>query len=661
MAEGGRRRSLAQTVVGFSPEDSFSLLDDDRSFFGSDIDSGAESSDDQLSERRTAEALASDAEENLDETAPAPAGQPLAASGPGKRKHKGQDTTLSSLQDVIARVEQGCGCRGANCFTNVAPDDILRIRNICEELSDELSFVLIAGKLEALARRREVSHHVAAAQIGDRDRITFEYALGGIQVCKAVFLYAHSASEHKLKRVQSRLKEDAVTPASHGNEGLTPWHALTTPEASEIRSFISHYATIHGLPQPAAPRGHNKPAPTYLPCCTTKKHVHEQYMEAGGKVAYPTFVRLWNKQCSDIIIMKPKEDVCATCSDLQSQISRARTEEKRLQYTESLRDHINLATAARDEYRNCIQRAKDAIAAVEPFDTPAYEHFTFDFAQQATIPHHAREVGALYFKVPRRIQIFGIAAEAIPEQVNYIFDEHQSIGKDGGKSHGPNAVVSMIHNYLQGLSRGAQVIGLHCDNCCGQNKNRTMIAYLCWRTILGLNTAIELRFMRVGHTRCFVDGGFGFLKQKYRKSDVDTVAQLAEVVNNSVGFNQAKVYNWDWRAWDTFLAQFFNPVRNITKFQNFIFSSTSPGRVQMSGSTTLDDCTITVLKSSVEAASVSTAGLPPSIAPAGLSQQRAEYLYKEIRKHCHEENRDITCPPPAGLLPLPEEHEMDLA
>ena len=36
--------------------------------------------------------------------------------------------------------------------------------------------MLPAGKLEALARRGEVSHHVAAAQAGVRGRITFEYA-----------------------------------------------------------------------------------------------------------------------------------------------------------------------------------------------------------------------------------------------------------------------------------------------------------------------------------------------------------------------------------------------------------------------------------------------------------------------------------------------------
>ena len=145
-------------------------------------------------------------------------------------------------------------------------------------------------------------------------------------------------------------------------------------------------------------------------------------------------------------------------------------------------------------------------------------HYTFDFGQLATIPHHAREVGALYFKVPRRIQLFGIAAEAMPSEHNYKFDEHQAIGIDGSKSHGPNSVLSMLHFHLEQYSV-AKTICLHADNCCRQNKNKTVIAYLAWLVIVGLNEEIELSFMRVGHTRCFVDGGFGLLKQRYRKRD----------------------------------------------------------------------------------------------------------------------------------------------
>ena len=56
------------------------------------------------------------------------------------------------------------------------------------------------------------------------------------------------------------------------------------------------------------------------------------------------------------------------------------------------------------------------------------------------------QVGVLYFRVPRQVQIFGIASE---QQLNYLVDEDQTIGTDGSKAHGANAVVSMLHHHLE--------------------------------------------------------------------------------------------------------------------------------------------------------------------------------------------------------------------
>ena len=37
--------------------------------------------------------------------------------------------------------------------------------------------------------------------------------------------------------------------------------------------------------------------------------------------------------------------------------------------------------------------------------------YSFDYAQQVHYPHHAQEVGPLFFKTPRKCQAFGICAE----------------------------------------------------------------------------------------------------------------------------------------------------------------------------------------------------------------------------------------------------------
>ncbi|MES9883076.1 MAG: hypothetical protein ABW185_19605 [Sedimenticola sp.] len=56
-------------------------------------------------------------------------------------------------------------------------------------------------------------------------------------------------------------------------------------------------------------------------------------------------------------------------------------------------------------------------------------HYTFDFSQQLQIPHHARQMGPIYFTVPRKVQLFGVRLDGIPHQYNYLVDEAQTIGK----------------------------------------------------------------------------------------------------------------------------------------------------------------------------------------------------------------------------------------
>ena len=44
--------------------------------------------------------------------------------------------------------------------------------------------------------------------------------------------------------------------------------------------FIKNYALVHGLPQPAAPGGRAKKAPSYLPTIENYKIVHAKYKQA---------------------------------------------------------------------------------------------------------------------------------------------------------------------------------------------------------------------------------------------------------------------------------------------------------------------------------------------------------------------------------------------
>ena len=51
-------------------------------------------------------------------------------------------------------------------------------------------------------------------------------------------------------------------------------------------------------------------------------------------------------------------------------------------------------------------------------------HYTFEFSHQMFIPHHARQIGPIYFLVPRKFQLFGVRVDGVPKQYHYLVDEN---------------------------------------------------------------------------------------------------------------------------------------------------------------------------------------------------------------------------------------------
>ena len=66
-------------------------------------------------------------------------------------------------------------------------------------------------------------------------------------------------------------------------------------------------------------------------------------------------------------------------------------------------------------------------------------HYSFDYAQQVHIPSNPQRPGPIYFKMPLKCGIFGITAEAVPRQVNFLIDEGVAVGK------GANPTISYVH------------------------------------------------------------------------------------------------------------------------------------------------------------------------------------------------------------------------
>ena len=139
--------------------------------------------------------------------------------------------------------------------------------------------------------------------------------------------------------------------------------------------------------------------------------------------------------------------------------------------------------------------------------------------------------GPMYFLVPRKCSIFGVHCKGLPCQVNYLTDESGDCGK------GTNVVVSQLHHFFETHGLGESEVFLHADNCTGQNKNNYMVHYLAWRILTGRHRKITMSFLVVDHTKFAPDWCFGLLKQKYRRTKIESLTGLAAVVHKPAECN----------------------------------------------------------------------------------------------------------------------------
>ena len=403
-------------------------------------------------------------------------------------------------EQILQHLSAGCGCSETNHFSAMETGEV---RSISQQISAEPEKETDAFLLGVLSAGMFADDAPHGSQ-GARKRVKFRYSVFGQEVCRAAFSYVFRIGSTRLKKLQRLAAQKFCFPAPHGGLGRVPWNIFTTEMRSRVVEFIRNYSSIYGLPMPSAPRGRAKNASTYFPASETYSSVYAEYCEAPQeeeeRVSLSTFKRIWHAHLPDIIFMTPRQDVCARCEQFCNNLRSSLSEQDKKDITENRLKHINSAKSEREHYNDCIREAKE--------DPEAKTHITFDFAENFVLPYHSRQPGPVYFKVLFRVNDFGVINEAIPEQVHHLFHEGETIGVNNGKSHGPNCVISMIHHYLA-THNHARSLTAHCDNCCGQNKNKSVMAYFCWRIMAGLEDEITLSFMIVGHTRCSADGGFG--------------------------------------------------------------------------------------------------------------------------------------------------------
>jgi len=377
-------------------------------------------------------------------------------------------------------------------------------------------------------------------------------------------------------------------------------------------------------------------------------------------VAKSTFRKLWRQLVPYVVRTRPMTDLCWECQRNNEALYRSANlpDSAKSAKVQQQQQHLSVVQEERSLYNSMVHDAKLTVAAAgietlsnhEPCSNDFTMHYSFDFAQQVHYPSSPLQPGPMYFLVPRKCGIFGVCCEALPQQVNYLVDEGMCTSK------GSNAVISYLHHFFNNHSLGETSVHLHCDNCTGQNKNKFMLWYLCWRVICNLHQSVTLNFMISGHTKFAPDWCFGLLKQRFRRTAVSTLADIASVVTSStvVGVNRAEIVGTEngqvsvpTYDWHTFFYSFFKPFPGIKSVQHFRFSADTPGMIYYKATPSSKEHSFQML---CDTHSLPESVGPAELAPPGLPLERQWYLYQKIREFVRTDAQDTTCPEPVNHI-----------
>ena len=114
------------------------------------------------------------------------------------------------------------------------------------------------------------SLQTVSAATGKRQH-SFMYSCMGRKICRTSFMKTHAIGLFTLRTLQDQVEGGQVTLPPHKSAGRVAVNVLPPDMADNIGKFIHNYAAMHGMPQPAAPRGRPDRPPVYLPASVNKK------------------------------------------------------------------------------------------------------------------------------------------------------------------------------------------------------------------------------------------------------------------------------------------------------------------------------------------------------------------------------------------------------
>ncbi|XP_068684231.1 uncharacterized protein [Montipora foliosa] len=511
-----------------------------------------------------------------------------------------------AFEKVKKFLRDGCGCalgaKGGPCSGQFTETVVLFNLNNCLELSNDDLDLVVLTSIQAF------THHESTGIKRSRSpRCTFYFQ--PVPICKEIFLHLYGLSDLRFRWRKEHCQTYGICPRAHCNNKRLPKNTLSQCTVEGVRTFLTNYVEENAISLTGRILGFKNDDVKVLSSSESKIGTWRVYKAACAAsdvraVSYRKFLQLWDQFHPNVVISKPATDLCFTCQQNTNKLQRAAnlSDREKSEFVKAHQDHLNCAQSEREYYRNSCINSENAL---EPIDTETVldresreacclnftVHYSFDYAQQVHTPSNPIQSGPIYFKTPRKCGTFGVMCEGLPRQVNFLIDEATTAGK------GANATISYVHYYFDHHGLGETDAQLNADNWAGQIKNKYFLWYLAWRILMKLHNFITYSFLIAGHTKFAPDHSFGLIKKAFEVTYVLSLYEFARLV-------------------------FYKELVSSPE-QSFML---------------LKDNAIP---------------LPPSTLPDivnpdpdGLTEERRDYLFCEIRQFCKPGTEDIVAPAP---------------
>lgn len=226
----------------------------------------------------------------------------------------------------------------------------------------------------------------------------------------------------------------------------------------------------------------------------------EKYPNTSTK--YKFYLKYFNENFN-LSFGRPQKDSCCTCESLMVKIR-----------SPSLNDAAKKAAATELVIHK--RRASKFYAKMKESEKAGGENngivaLTFDFMQNLPLPQIP--VQELFYLRQLWVYVFCVHNLHTRKSVFYVYDERTA-------KKGANEVCSFLRDYIQEyVPETMRELHLYSDSCPGQNKNHSMIRFLCALTDIKRFDRIVHRFPVRGHSYLPCDRDFGLIKRAISKRD----------------------------------------------------------------------------------------------------------------------------------------------